>query len=62
MRFLVSLCHVKCLFAYFMYIYKDGIDIHWFSMNYYSGSKVTKNNMRYCTFWQWFVVYSDMII
>lgn len=29
MRFLVCLCHVKCLFAYmyFVYIYKDGIDI-----------------------------------
>lgn len=27
MRFLVCLCHVKCLFAYSVYIYKDGIDI-----------------------------------
>lgn len=35
MRFLVCLCHVKCLFAYFVYIYKDGID-------YYNGSKGNK--------------------
>lgn len=61
MRFLVCLCHVKCLFAYFVYIYKDGIDIDsvWIITMVL---KVTKNNMRYCTFWQWFVVYSDMII
>lgn len=60
MRFLVSLCHVKCLFAYFVYIYKDGIDIDsvWIITMVL---KVTKINMRYCTFWQWFAVYSDMI-